>query len=115
MDDDDVLGVHAGWDVPVMIGAGPVLATGFGVAVMNVGSVVTGDMLGDGGGGGFTVLSPAIPTATSGPITAASRATTEGTTIWGFRHHGSSDKLNAPFRACSEPSARPGDQCPDDP
>ncbi len=98
-----------------MIGVGLVLTTGFG-GVVTVGFAVPGDTLGvGGGGGGFTVPPPAIATATSGPITAASRATTEGTTIWGFRHHGSSDKLNAPFRACSEAFFRPGDQRPDGP
>jgi hypothetical protein len=34
-------------------------------------------------------------TATMGPITAATRATSEGTTIVGFRHHGISDTIEA--------------------
>ncbi|ONH33181.1 hypothetical protein BL254_20445 [Protofrankia sp. BMG5.30] len=92
------------------------LGLGLGVRVLvGVGVLVYGAVEVGGCGGGFTVALPVRATATSGPITAVSRPTSEGTTILGLRHHGSFDKLSTPLRACSEPFVHPDGHYPDRP
>jgi hypothetical protein len=55
------------------------------------------NILGAGGTWGDADFSPpAIIAPMIGVITAASRATTDGTTIAGFCHHGLFDELNTP-------------------